>query len=254
MYLRNSFLFPLLFLTACTHIDREAVRAVSGAPESARVDVSSVPYDSHLPRYVLVVDPVRVRSAVYQQSEKVEADVKSKQKGKIALTRSSTGSTYAVTPQAEKVAAQLVSALTEVGNFSVMSDESAKRLGNGRYKVHGIANGEVGPFIVRAAVTEYSSVVEQRKASTNLLVFNKGETVRRGVVGLDVQIIDGRDGSIAASFPVQGTFSSEQQKSGTGLLPIYKQEEFAQSVMDQALRVTLNEAASEILDRLSAVR
>lgn len=154
--------------------------------------------------------------------------------------------------RAHEIAAQLVSALSSVKNFSVRDIRSVKNLGQGRYEAQ-LREGEVGPFVMRALITEYnvSAVNESTKVNALTLVKTKNQ-LQEGVVALDVTVLDGRSGEIVASFPVQGTFSSRDDRFSTGvIIPFYEKKQFIQSVLAQAQRVALNDAAQKTFDVLA---
>ena len=159
---------------------------------------------------------------------------------------------YKDDPRARTIAAQLVSSLSGVGNFSLRDMRSVQSLGGARYRAE-LRDGEVGPFIMKALVTEYEAEVETDSTSANYFpVSRTKEKLRKGVVALDVTILDGRSGEIVASFPVQGTFASQDSKLAAGLVvPLYEERHFAQSVIDQATRVALNSAAERAFSVLS---
>lgn len=116
-----------------------------------------------------------------------------------------------------KLAAQLTTALSSVENFRLLDPAAVTN------------QKDQPPF-------------ERRNVKVPLL-YNYGDRIQRGVVGLDVSIVDGRSGQIVRSFPVQGSFSSHEAKSDLSLItPIVAEKRFAQSVLDQALRAALNNA------------
>ena len=166
------------------------------------------------------------------------------------VTRYDATRTSGLVNNQRQIAAQLTSALTSVGNFSVLDVRSVRQLGGGRYDAQ-LSNGEIGPFIVRAQITEYEARVEDEKSKVNVLLAKRGNKVRKGVVALDVSILDGRSGRIVRSYPVRGTFA-KQEKSGEVGIVLYEKDVMAQSVLDQALRVALNQAAEKAYEALSS--
>lgn len=154
-------------------------------------------------------------------------------------------------PRAEQISAQFVSALSAVENFSVRDYRTVRRSANGLYD-SAIRPGETGPFIVRAQITEYGTKVESDRTKTRFFPFGKTSAGREvGVVTLDVSIIDGRTGGIVRSFPVTGTFRSQEKEVQASLVfPIYEREQSARSLVDQAMRVALNDAAEKVFHAL----
>lgn len=321
-----SIVLMLASLFGCVDIDKSKVRAQAGAPESAQVEQVFLPYDSSLPRYVMVVEPIRLRGTVSTWQWQQEANVtgsrgsttdKTESKGEsfnvgtlraegnsappssqaskprlkpanleeagygdsptkgMELQKGTKGTSTesdertnerfnaqlkgtqrvdswheTLAPETLKMSAQLTSALSGISNFKVMTKEAVKPIGQGRYSAR-INSGEKGPFVFKALITEYDNYAEATKQRAGALIYSEGSRVIKGVVGIDVSITNGRDGSIVASFPVRGTFSSQYRKADTGILPFYSKSKFARSVMDQALRVALNRAAIKAYDALT---
>ena len=304
----------------CAEFDSGSLRPTAGAPPSAQVEQPGIPYDPALPRYVVVVEPIRLRGSEHITSTKVtqvetwqrsgkntgQADGQARiraesheQSGTLAAHRSEDGmaagetipeasvrqtkgemrvesrtkgastassnaqgrmtretegevrwSVSELAPETIKMSAQLVSALTTVENYKVMTHEAVSKVGSGRYSVK-LGQNEAGPFVFRALITEYEAMLERRSKGMNVLVYDQKDKQVQGVVGIDVEIIDGRDGSIVSSFPVRGTFGSRERSSGSGILPFYDERQFARSILDQALRVALNDAAVKSYEVIS---
>ncbi len=167
----------------------------------------------------------------------------------VVVERYDASRTSGLASNQRQIAAQFTSALTSVGNFSVLDFSSVNKIAGGRYSAE-INDGEVGPFIVRAQITEYEARVEEEKSKVNVLLAKRGNQIRKGIVALDVSILDGRSGRIVRSFPVRGTFA-KQDKSGEVGFGLYEKDVMAKSVLDQALRVALNEAAEKAYEALS---
>jgi len=325
----------LCLVFGCADFDPASVRAAAGAPSSAQVDERRVPYDASLPRYVLAVEAVRIKSTVRTWTEESSSNVDRRNSvktggsagsastasvktqagekelragevrregagqdsagmrtvgngdggetytGRLAGARASrmetgssgeTRSTFSrseqrqesvsgsgrrtvtayesyLAPHAMQIWAQLISALANVENFKVMRADALRALDGGRYALQ-LKKGEIGPFMVQAMITEYNAAAEEEADGLDAVVYDEKNRVTRGVVALDVRVTDGRDGSYVAAFPVQGIFTARNSESGTGMLPIYKERHFAQSVLDQALRAALNEAAVRTLEEL----
>lgn len=355
-------------VSGCASIDKSSVRATAGAPESARVDETEIPFNEELPRYALAVEVIRISGPVqeyysevttnresdaagrsreqtdytktfdenYKRADKGSAsgslrlrtqqqdtssnssqsqqtqppqasysqpgvitasqgntasnshgqspgvkDTRRAGTGKIAgqakrnsqlerrenvrktsersgqrndvasitTQRRTASRTSHVASNQRQIAAQFTSALTAVENFSVLDYSSLQAQGGGQYRAS-LQDDEVGPFIIQALITEYESQVEDDETKINVLLARNKNKVRKGVVALDVSILDGRTGRIVRSFPVRGTFT-EQIKSAELGLGIYGRKSKAKSVLDQALRVALNKAAQKTYDALS---
>jgi curli biogenesis system outer membrane secretion channel CsgG len=150
----------------------------------------------------------------------------------------------------------------------------------------GLRSGkEVGPYLVRASLTEYNEVAERVSdgsgfslgwlgglaaiagaiAGENGLLwsgigvaaadpgYHETSTRTVGMVGLDVQIIDYRSDRIVASFSASGRFISDQEQSSVSVLGIgTTSERSASSALGQAQRIALNEVAQKTLQALEA--
>jgi hypothetical protein len=65
----------------------------------------------------------------------------------------------------------------------------------------------------------------------------------------DVTLLDGRTAALVAAFPTEGTFISQDKRFSAGvILPLAEQHAFVRSIVSQAQRVALNEAAARILE------
>lgn len=275
--------------SGCPSFDTSTVRPRAEAPKAVAVDEVAIPYDPELPKFVIAVEPFTYSPAVREQfSTTIEsADVSSRSSasGKVALEaqegslaaalgKGAAGSgnisvsgkssgdrrtdyhsaTRTIEPdkQAIALAARMVSALSGVGNLSVRDYDSYTQRGGAKYSLK-LKKGEAGPFLVRALVTEYGTKVEGDSKKANYFpIVRTSDKNEVGVVTLDVAVIDGRDGSIVSSFPVSGTFTSKQKGVKAGIiLPVYEREHHAKSLVDQALRVAVNDAAKRIIEALS---
>ncbi|NMC61918.1 MAG: hypothetical protein GYA55_01985 [SAR324 cluster bacterium] len=235
------------------------VQAEEGRPESAEVQQISIPYEPGYPKVVLAVEPFRSSSTVISYTNGPQGQV----------------------PIGDSMAAQLRTALSNDANFSLVDDEEMK--GN-KFKMQ---KGEVGPFVLRATLTEFSEVAEAEAESTNVSLGGVGAVMgiagavadkpglmwtgaglaaanpsyedstaaRKGMVAFDVQIVDKRTGRIVRSFSSSGTFKAESAVNGMSLFGIGKSKaKFAQSALGQALRVAMNDAVRKTHDALRGVR
>ena len=155
---------------------------------------------------------------------------------------------YANTEVAQKLTMQMTSALSGVKNFRLLDYAYFTRdTGRFLYKPK-IKSGEVGPLLIRAAITEYTEVVESDSKKTNIATLYRGSNYKRtGIVGLDFSIINPTNGNIVLSFPIKTTFSSQEKSNSVGLISdMARSKKFAQSALDQALRQALYEASKKI--------
>jgi hypothetical protein len=148
-------------------------------------------------------------------------------------------------------AAQFTSSLSGVGNFLILSPSAAKSVGGGIYRAN-LPQGAIGPFIIKALVTEEVYEVE----GGSFKIFIPGLVSRKwselqGVVILDITVLDGRTGALVTAFPTEGTFISQDKRFSAGIiLPLAEQRAFARSVASQAQRVALNQATERIIEIL----
>ncbi len=222
-------------LSGCSSkIDPASVRATAGAPLSAVVEEQRIPYDPALPRYVLAVQlptfPSSTNSAQLTGTA-VHSDV----------SLQWVQQHYNFDTFARVVSAQFTTALSSVGNFSVIdpTTEVPKNL----------PNGENGPYLVRAQVTAVRSEVVTDKSNLYGIFVMNDEELEAGVAELDIQLIF--QGRVVTSFPVQGTFLSKRKKAGVGIvLPFYERKQSAKSLVENAMRVASQNAAKQIFEVL----
>ena len=146
-----------------------------------------------------------------------------------------------------------------------------------------VGKSEKGPFIVRATVTEFTEVAEASSkkeggslgwvgaitgiagaiAGNDALTYagagvaaanpsmSRETREKKGMVGLDIRLVDGRSGRVVGAFKATGTFAAASATSGFSLFGIGKEEhEFAQSVLGQAVQAAINDAVRKISDAL----
>ena len=273
-----SFL-PVCFLTSCSSsLDQNSLRATNDTPLPAVVEENIIPYEQSLPKYVIVVDiaPDWGFGANYYNSG-----------GCTTLSGGSClGNQYfTINPlgyQGSALRSQLISALSKVGNFSIADPAVVKKKSDGTYSVK-LNRGEVGPFVIRGSVTEVNETNEKidqggfslwpvglamgiAGAATGkpgifwpgaaLAGINPGyeseTTERTGLIGLDMQVYDGRTMRLIDAFDVKGTFKSASASSGFTLLWTKNTDsEFAQSALGQAMRVAIRDATSKTYESLT---
>jgi curli biogenesis system outer membrane secretion channel CsgG len=248
-----------LSLSGCSaSLDKSKTRADEGATESTEIQVIQIPYNPDLPTYVFAIEPFIFRESL-QQGQEVSQ-----------VLFQEIGS---------DLAAKLTSALSGVGNFQVI-DSGLIKDSSGMYKAK-MSPGEVGPFVVRATVTEFTEQAElkekERKVSMGFFgliatlfgaftgsdalkyggmavavanpEYQSKETERIGMVGLDFRVVDGTTGRIVNAFKSEGTFASVTASAEGSVFGIGGGEtKTAQSVMEQAVTAALNDATMKIHD------
>jgi curli biogenesis system outer membrane secretion channel CsgG len=150
-------------------------------------------------------------------------------------------------------------------------------------------DGEVGPFIIRGAVTEFSETAEMEGSKkgfnsrrlgvgtaiiggitgnrtaaavgTGVAVagpeYQKQEMNRTGMVGMDLRIVDGRVARTVrgGAFDCQGSFTSIATGTDFGMLGFSSgRTASASSSLGQATRAAMNDALVKISDALKTVR
>lgn len=248
----------------CAKIDRTSIRASSDIPESAKVDDIQIAKDESKPNYAILVQYLwdKTYTNNYSADSETKLDIKADStkygaglvKGDITSKRNASFSTYAPATRTRQITAQLNSALSSVGNFVLLSGSALVPAGNGNFRFQNPEQFKnvKGPYLMRARITEYTEVSDYRKEKLNLGLYKNKETESRGVVAIDVELVDGLSGTIVSAFPVKASFGYQNREEGSGgLLPIYKQRQYAQSALDQALRQASNQTAVKLWEKLS---
>jgi curli biogenesis system outer membrane secretion channel CsgG len=284
-----------VFLSACTaEVNKQSVKATQTAPESTQVEVVHIPYDPSLPRYVVTVEPLSFDAGGGGGGAAPPVPGRHYGWGPWGwglLPEGPQARPYNPPPQAASgdmgaaIAAQLVTALSNAGNVSIIDyDFFQQHKGKPRDLVK---RGEVGPFVVRGSVTEFNEVAEAKGSSvggslgalgaalgiagaiagnTPAAVTGAGVAVanptlektvarRTGSVAMDLKIVNPTDGRLVGAIVANGSFTSESAASGFSLFGIGKASNaFAASALGQANRAAMNSATSQIVDRLRSVR
>jgi curli biogenesis system outer membrane secretion channel CsgG len=291
-----SVLAACVLATACTaaSVDKQSVKATATAPESTQVEVVRIPYDPSLPRYVVTVEPLSFDAGgggggsappvpgqrygwgpwgwgILPQGP--QADVHNPPP---------TGASGAM---GSAIGAQLVTALSNVGNISII-DYDYFQQHRGR-PGDLVKKGEVGPFVIRGAVTEFNEIAEATGSSTGgslgalgaalgiagaiagntpaavtgaaVGIANPGyenKVARRtGSVGMDLTVVNPADGRLVGTVVANGSFASESAANGFSLFGFGKASNaFAASALGQANRAAMNSATTQIWDRLRTLR
>ena len=259
LVLIGSLMFWLLSFTACSVLlgDQSATDEV---PISASTEEVSIPYDASRPKFVVAVEP-------FQFNDKIgESEVL------VRLDQSELG---------RKIAGQLSSALVGAENLGVI-DSGFKKKSAAFYKKK-VKKGEVGPFIIKAIITEFSEEAEVDKSKLDIalgwlgtaLVFageiadkpaltwtgagvaianptiKSEKEIKTGVVSIEFQVYDAVTARLFTSFRSSATFASGSAEAALGLFGVdFGEKEEAKSVLGQALRVALNDAVIRLDSKL----
>jgi len=267
----RSFLLlaTLSFGSACATVNHAGVRATSDVPSSAEVAEVTIPYDPSAPNFVVAVEPFSM-----SQQSTVETNVSGYNRCEEGNCNIST----TVRNLGTDVSAQLITALTKAGNISVLDLAGLKKNRQGEYSAK-LSKHETGPFLIRGTLTEFSEKIEASDEDHGISLgwigvvagvagaiagkpglgwagagvaaanpnFESESHFRKGMVAFDIQIIDARSMRILGSHRVVGTFAAESAYNGFGLFGISaSKQEFAQSVLGQAMRVAMNDAINKI--------
>lgn len=283
-------LVATLGCAATNNFDASRAQATDQAPVAAQVEVATLPYDPNLPTFVVAVMPLD-----YSASGQISGGGQAAPAG----TPSATGSTtYSVDPNTGNVtvqassdvgpnigrgiSAQLITALTRWGNVSVVDADGITRNADGTYTTR-MQPGEVGPFVIRGTVTEFSETAQSSGSGRRVsggalglaaavggaLTGNRGLTTagsavaianptvenqqmeRTGMIGMDLQLIDGRTARIVRGYNCSGSFTTMSATSGVSVFGIGGSDsEFAASALGQATRAAMNDALNQTAEAL----
>ena len=284
----------LLGACAPASVNKQSVRATQNAPESTQVDVVRIPFDPSLPTYVLTVEPLTFDADPGGGGEAPGVPHVRRGWGPYGwgvLPEGPQARAYNPPPQGvggnpgNSIAAQLVTALSNVGNFQVIDYDHYVQ--NQKRPSALVKKGEVGPFVIRGSVTEFNEIAEASGEASGgslgglgvalgvagaiagnapaaytgagLAVANPGyenRVARRtGSVAMDLKIVNPRDGRLAGSVMANGSFTSETATSGFSVFGVGKASNaYAASALGQANRAAMNSATTQIFDRLRSVR
>lgn len=274
-------------------VDKQSVRATEGQPESAQVEVVRIPYDPALPTYVLTVAPLEV--AVDGSPTAPPPPPGRRYGwgpwGYGLLPVGPQAETYTPPPAGMSdrvghgVAAQLVSALGNAGNIQIVDYDYF--LANQNKPSVLVKKGEKGPFVIKGNITEFNEVAEAQGsarggglgvigagvaiggaiagsreaaiAGSSLALanptYNNTRMRRTGSVGMDLRILDPRNGRIVGTAVCAGKFTSEAATSGFSVFGIGGADTaYAASALGQAQRAAMNDATRQIAQRLAVVR
>lgn len=282
-------------------VDRSAAKAKADAPESAKVEVVSIPLDPILPTFVVAILPFEEGASGVTSGGGATPTAPSA-RGRTAFGRPTTGGlggggtntayhmpTTNTGPVGAGLAAQLRTALSRWGNISIIDPNAITRQDDGTYTCR-LNQGELGPFIVRGTVTEFNETADmsqQKKGGSlggvgrmiNLIggftgssgtsmagagiavadpTMQNEKMSRTGMVGIDVEVVDGRTTRLAGAFQTVGQFTTVSAVSGASVFGIGGgSADFAASALGQATRAAMNDAlkqTAEVLRRAASGR
>jgi len=182
---------------------------------------------------------------------------------------------------------QLTSALSNAGNIRIIDYDYYLQNKNKPSALVKKSEREVGPFVIRGSVTEFNEIAEATGSSTggslgavgaalgiagaiagNTPAAVTGASVaianptyentkarRTGAVGMDLKIVNPSNGRIVGTAVSHGSFTNESAANGFSLFGFGKASNaFAASALGQANRAAMNDATTQIADRLKSVR
>ncbi len=185
------------------------------------------------------------------------------------------------------IRSQLESALSNAGNIIIVDYEHYVEHKNAPGKLVNKAKHEVGPFVIRGSVTEFNEIAEasgkssggslgalgaataiggaiagSREAAiagSSLALANptyENTVARRtGSVAMDLKIVTPADGRIVGTATAHGSFTSESAANGFSLFGMGKASNaYAASALGQANRAAMNDATTQIVERLQRYR
>lgn len=247
------------------YVDRTEAQAQASQPVSTEVEAISIPADPDLPTLVLVVEPfVMGASGVTADTGQMNAMMLAYGAGQFVGVG---GGGPVINPGAQigpGVSAQLISALSRMGNVMVI--DHASYLANPDQISANLEAEQIGPFLMKGTVTEFSEKADESGQGQSrgpgmgayipyvgpiLALADSGKASsqikRKGMVGFDAQIIDPKTGRIVASFTASGSFVSVSVvRSHTKWGKTETTTEYASSAIGQAQRQALNNAMLEI--------
>lgn len=262
--LQRTYIYFLVTVAALINFGCSAnLPSATEIPSSSQISEFSLPRDHSKKRYLVYVSPPTIPAHQVPQLSwgKQISDMRCYQyAGNSALM------TYS-----------LMSALGAVGNLTVLDIDAR----NGTFIRE---RDELGPFEIRAIITEFNELAEVKESGTSSVTrYNKDESDLAvigkailntpgfwishltglptewsnlkvtGVIGLDISIVDPRTSQVLTSFPVHGRFSSKQLEIGNWMQG-YHSKDSAGSVMEGAMRVAFHDAAKKIFEELRILK
>lgn len=259
------------------------VRATAERPQSAQVGESvELTLDSNVPRVAVLIEPftyaaanVRSSDTGYQSPspESIVGDVI----GGLENNMNNFPPSYGQEQIGPGLAAQLTTALSKSNRVSILDRRFLASAPQDFSKL--TDKDEVGPILIRGTVTEFNEVADTSEKSNGLNVGVVGalvtvlgtiidnqvlvytgtgmttanptitsrESVRKGMVTIDLEIVDAKRGRILEGFQVSGSFISKSSVDGVSIFGIsHGSSDFAASAIGQATRVAINDAVSKV--------
>jgi len=287
-----------LLLGACATatVDKQSVRATQTAPESTQVEVVRIPYDPALPYYVVTVEPLTFAAEQPMSGAAPAAPGRRYGWGPWGWGLLPEGPQAPVyNPPAQgvsgnvgtAVAHQLATALTNVGNIRVIDYDFYLQHKDNPSSLVDARQREVGPFLIRGAITEFNEIAEASGESTggslgavgaalgiagaiagNAAAGITGGAValanptyentaarRTGSVAIDLRLVKPTDGRLVGSVVANGSFTSQSAANGFSLFGFGKASNaYAASALGQANRAAMNSAATQLFKQLQNIR
>ncbi len=279
----------LMTLTGCTAaVDRASVKATGGAPVSTQVESLHIPYDAALPTYIVTVEPLQLGTEGGPGAPVPAAPGQRWGWGPFGwgLWGVPAPAMAAYTPPpagisdrvGKGVAAQLISAFSNVGNVIVLDYEHYLKNKDNMAALR--RPGELGPFIIKGTVTEFNenAEAEQKRKGASLgwagtvlgiagavagvpgagiagasisaadPTYENTQMRRTGSAAMDLQVIDPESGRIFGTVTAAGKFTAVSATSGLSVFGVGGGESsFAASALGQATRTALNDAVVQVL-------
>jgi curli biogenesis system outer membrane secretion channel CsgG len=275
-------------------VDQRGVQATQTAPVATQVDVVRIPFDPAFKKYVVTVEPLTFDADPSGPGSAPRAPGRRygwTPWGWGLLPEGPQAQAYTPPPQGvggnpgAAIAAQLVTALSNSGNVIVVDYDYYLENRSKPSRLADRSKGELGPFVIRGAVTEFNEIAQASGQSTGgslgglgvalgvagaiagnrpaaytgagLAAANPGyeNTVARrtGSVAMDLKIVNPSNGRLLGSVVANGSFTAESAANGFSLFGFGRASNaFAASALGQANRAAMNSATTQITDRLKA--
>lgn len=277
---------------ATTPMDKSEAKASTEVPEQSEVEVATLDYDPSLPTFVVAIEPFDYSASGQTSGGGQAAPMGNPSASGSATTTvaddgtiTTTWGSSASTDIGVGISKQLITTLSRWGNVSIIDNAALQHNDDGTYTCN-LTEGEVGPFIIRGTVTEFTETADAsgksrggslgvagaiagiaggiagsnavRNVGAGVAAANptmrEEEMKRTGMVGLDLQLLDGRNARIVRGYTASGTFTSMSKVRGTSLFGIGSTDsEFAASSLGQATRAAMNEALMNTSEALRIV-
>jgi hypothetical protein len=246
----------LLIISGCTaRVDQNSVRASANIPTAAKVDRVNIEHDSSTPNIYMTIEPILVRinrgendiNIKYKESGKKDPEWMHEKK---RLTVNVKYYQEYFLQRQIQITTQLASSLGGVKNFKLLDYNIAKEK---NFTSTNKKPNDLGLYLVRASITEANDQVLYKSDKSRIPGIYKDKEVEiKGMVGLDIQVIDPTSGEVIHAFPTQGSYTTKDVSVEGGLLTDFSSShEVVKSSIDQALRVALNNAANELFQKFS---